>query len=457
MRRQATLPTLLAGLVLLAGCRDDRGPVGPTEGGPSSQANQNGSTAEQRDLRTMDERFTDLNRQIPGFGGYFRGESGDFVVYLTHPATQQAVARQVLTSILAVLPIPARLNLTAPPQILVREGQYTFAQLDQLRYQARDALLGTEGFVSIGVHPAENRVFIGVRDTAARDRVQTGLARANLAAEAFIVRVVGQGRLTQGTLTLRDQAPTIWGGFQIDMAWGEGGECTLGFNTTWNGSPAFLTASHCTAIQSGEDGTVFSQPTRETRRIGAEVRDPSWFTRERASHRCPESQTDTPIYCRWSDVAVIGYDAGIAQERGYIARTTFSSTFEGDSGSIVVDPIHPRFRIAQVLYSSTAGDPVEKMGRTRGWTWGKVEIPCQDIDLATFGRPGYWLLCQDYATYRNASGDSGSPVFLLLGSAEAGLQGIQWGRLDSNGSFLYSLYSPIFSIEIDLGPLDYFP
>ncbi|HEX8321363.1 hypothetical protein [Longimicrobium sp.] len=177
--------------------------------GPSTQARQS-QVPQERDLRTLDERFSALNRQIPGFGGYYRGENGNFVVFLTEPAVQQVVALQVLTPVLTSIPVPGRLNLTQVPQILVRQGRFTFDQLDGFRNQARDAVLGLDGLVSVGVHPAQNRVWIGVRDTAARDRVQAAVAAMNIPGEAFVVEVVGTARLDQ-TLTLRQAAPVVHG------------------------------------------------------------------------------------------------------------------------------------------------------------------------------------------------------------------------------------------------------
>jgi hypothetical protein len=239
---------------------------------------------------------------------------------------------------------------------------------------------------------------------------------------------------------------------EIDFISGAGGECTLGFNATSSGSAAFVTASHCTRTQGGVEGTGYSQPLVGSRQIGTEAKDPNWFTNAQVP-RCPRSTTTTPIYCRWADAAVATYSSGISHERGYLARTTYSSTFRGDSGSYVVDQASPRFRITQGLYGTTAGDPVDKVGWRSGWTWGDVDAPCQDVDLATFSRPGYWLLCQDYAWYGAERGDSGAPVFAYLSSTEAGLQGIHWGALSGGRK----LYSPLGGIERDLGTLGYFP
>jgi hypothetical protein len=71
-------------------------------------------------------------------------------------------------------------------------------------------------------------------------------------------------------------------------------------------------------------------------------------------------------------------------------------------------------------------------------------------------------LCQTYTTYVAANGDSGAPVFRrvfwngLRHRRNVHLLGIHWGSgVNSDGS-TYAVYSPIWNIQAELGPLTIF-
>ncbi len=84
MCKKTTLPTLLAALVLLAGCKDDRSPAGPDPESHRS-AFDFGAAPSQRRIPTFDEHLAELAGKIPGFGGYFLDPDGKIAVYLVSP------------------------------------------------------------------------------------------------------------------------------------------------------------------------------------------------------------------------------------------------------------------------------------------------------------------------------------------------------------------------------------
>jgi hypothetical protein len=204
--------------------------------------------------------------------------------------------------------------------------------------------------------------------------------------------------------------------------------CTLGFNALRNGQNSFITNSHCTDVQGGSEGTRYWQPIKAaTNLIGTEVSDPTYFMN---SNGCPAGRR-----CRFSDASRAAYAAGISFSLGKIARTT-------GFNSITIDG---RFNITGEG-SASVGQIVNKVGRTSGWTRGKVTNTCVHVNVSG---TNITQLCQTLVSARVRAGDSGSPVF--KGSTGVTLTGILWG---GGGSVF--VYSPISNIERELGALTTF-
>ncbi len=85
IRRKTTLPILLVGLVLLAGCKDEPSPAEPNPAPERSSPNVGGASGKRR-VPTFDEHLAELAGRIPGFGGYFIDRDGKIAIYLTNPA-----------------------------------------------------------------------------------------------------------------------------------------------------------------------------------------------------------------------------------------------------------------------------------------------------------------------------------------------------------------------------------
>jgi hypothetical protein len=91
---------------------------------------------------------------------------------------------------------------------------------------------------------------------------------------------------------------------------------------------------------------------------------------------------------------------------------------------------------------------VNKVGRTTGWTQGKVTNKCVNVSVSG---TKIVQLCQTLVSAHLGAGDSGSPVF--KGTSSITLTGILWGGNSSGTQFVFS---PISNIEKELGALTTF-
>ena len=162
--------------------------------------------------------------------------------------------------------------------------------------------------------------------------------------------------------TLRDKVTPRRGGLQISSG---AGICTLGFNTLRVSGlilvRSFITASHCTNVRGGVEGTQFHQPA-PSNLIGTEAADPAFFT----GFPCPVARR-----CRFSDAARVRYATGVSSDLGGIARTTSRSVADGP---ITINAANPFFNITAEL-SPVQGVQVNKVGRTTGWTYAESAAP----------------------------------------------------------------------------------
>jgi hypothetical protein len=292
---------------------------------------------------------------------------------------------------------------------------------------------GTGAF-AFDVDEASNRVWVGVRDRAAVAAVLALASVAGVPTDAIAVEVAAPPEHRQ---TLDDRASTMGGGYAIQNESTYGG-CTLGYNTVWNGQPAFVTASHCSVTQFGLDNSVQHQPVvGPGHRIGREVADPG-------IRRCLDYTYNTYYNCRYSDAAVFAYDAGIPVGQGYIARPI--EFVEDRRGSLTIDPNYPWLYIFQknATWNVPLGQGIFKVGQTSGGTFGRVTRTCVNYLGSTR------LFCQNVADLWSEPGDSGSPIH-YYSSTVAGevLHGLLWGGPSTD--FNTTWYSPLSGLEKDLG------
>jgi hypothetical protein len=230
--------------------------------------------------------------------------------------------------------------------------------------------------------------------------------------------------------TLRSKLRPVVGGLQINFP---GFLCSIGFNALRNGQRSFITASHCTNTQGGVEATPYFQPTQQAApvKIATEVSDPGYSHNKTG---CPAG-----FRCRFSDASRAAYASIATSNLGRIAKTTGPN-----NNSITIQGSFSVTAEGKALVGQTVG----KVGRTTGWTTGKVTNTCVNVgvdgtDIAQ--------LCQTIVQARVGPGDSGSPVF--KGSSNVTLVGILWGGNDTGTQFVYS---PIANVERELGALTTF-
>lgn len=389
----------------------------------------------------------EVARAVPGFGGYFLDASGAPTVYLTDPG-RRADAEQALAGFLADRGFTAA-------DLRVRQGAYGYAQLESWYRQARPNVFGVAGVILGDVDEANNRVRFGVADATAATAVQSAVAQLGIPTDAVVIQ---QRAPIRTVATLRDDVSPLQGGLQINFL-NVGGVvgvslvCTLGFNAVIDGVSSFITNSHCSQVEGGEETpTDYYQPLQDTdgdrmvnpeNLIAVEADDPHWFI----SLDCPLSPA---FQCRWSDASRAAYVPTAAAEArlGRIARTVRPSTSLTDV-ELTIDGF---FTIKREQARGVVGEVANKVGRTTGWTFGTTTETC--VDVIALGTT-HIRLCQEFVAAVVDGGDSGSPVFRRNGGSNVTLLGVLWGGStdDANPEFVYS---PMFGIERELGALTTF-
>jgi hypothetical protein len=297
--------------------------------------------------------------------------------------------------------------------------------------KASPAVLALAGTVFADDDEVNQRLVFGVENERVIPAVRTALSQLGISSAEYEIRLAAP--IYQVVSLQGVWRPTIAG---IQIHFGQF-VCSMGFNADAGGQRSFITASHCTNTQGGVEGTQYFQPLSFTDPtvIATEVADPEYFT-SKTNEACPPGR-----FCRYSDASRALYNSSVASTRGAIARTRgenngslevageFSVTGQDDAGT-----------------AAPVGTVVNKVGRTTGWTQGRVTRTC--VNTGVF-RSRIVQLCQTFVEAGVGGGDSGSGVFVITGGKKVTLVGILWG---GSGSQLY-VYSPFNQIERELGPL----
>jgi hypothetical protein len=358
-----------------------------------------------------------LARTVPGFGGFFLDEQGTPTIYLSSPARRGAAE-------LALAPwFRAQGRSAAAMRVL--PGRFAWSDLERWTEQASLEALAVPGAVFADADEAGNRVHIGVENAAAANRVRGILARLGIPPAAAAVDVVQPIRQLA---TLRGAVRPVVAGLQINFP---GFLCTLGFNARRNGVAGFVTASHCTTNQGGTESTPYFQPLSSTKptQIATETVDPLYKTTGCASGR----------KCRRSDAAFARYINGTTNTLGAIARTSTTGSLQ----------IAGTWTITSHSTSSTftVGQTLNKVGRTTGWSKGKVAASCVTVNV---GGTNFTQLCQTIVNAKVGAGDSGADVFSVTSGTNVRLNGLLWGGSIDGTQFVFS---PLANITGELGSL----
>jgi hypothetical protein len=426
------LPALLLGGVLaILGCHDAPEPAGPNIPPSSPQFSAVSQDPHPSQLAVA--------QAVPGFGGYFLDAAGVPAVYLID-AAQRPAAEQALAGFLTDQGFVAA-------DLRVLQGQYEYTQLDQWYRHARRGAFSVAGFILGDVDEGSNRLRFGATDAAAVAGVRGALAQVGVPSSAAIVE---QRAPIAAVATLRDRVRPLVGGLQINFFPSPVSPvtliCTLGFNAERFGIRSFITNSHCSNVEGGEETpTDYYQNLRSggaANYIAVEVDDPHWSSQLNAD--CPP-----PLACRYSDASRAQYAPGVPSVLGQIARIDEITTTLDDQ----VHTIAGFFSIKKERPDPIQGEVVNKVGRTTGWTRGATTGTC--VDVLALGTT-HIRLCQAVVSALVDGGDSGSPVFFRKGNqSNVTLVGILWGGSvdEENPEFVYS---PMSGIERELGDLTVF-
>ena len=427
LKNKAASRGLLAALAIVAaGCADQSTPAGPdaSDAAPAAGRAQDGTPG-----NSLDARFAALARQVPGFGGYYYDDAGNLNVYLKDPG-QRGAAAAALSGVLREPRAAARGKGAAQAAMVVRQGQFDFLQLREWNDRL-PAVLSMQGVVYTDIDEETNRLRIGVENAGVKPAVAARLAALGVPAAAAVITETEPIRMMA---TLRDYVRPVDAGLQI--AFGSY-VCTMGANVYSGSTRGYITNSHCTNTQGGVESTAHFQPTTSSSsyRIGTEVADPTYWT----GGSCPAGRR-----CRYSDSSRGNYTSTASVNFGKIARTTsYGST---SAGSLTINSSSPRFSITAEKANPVVGEYLDKVGRTTGWTYGRVSSTCVNINVSG---SDITQLCQNMVNAAVNGGDSGSPVFYWSGSgSNVTFYGLLWG-----GSTTQFVFSSMANIESELGAL----
>jgi hypothetical protein len=365
------------------------------------------------DAVTLDEQLLEVAKEDPAFGGMFFDEDGRLTMYVQESAleTQAGFGRLagMSLSVESTFRDHPKMAVAATQRVNVLPAQYSFIDLYSWREAMRSPVLAIPGVVSTDIAEDRNRLRVGVEGPQVAPQVREHLSRLGIPPEAVLIEVTARIRRLA---TVRGKFRPLMGGIQLTFS---DYVCTIGFLAVRVGVRGMVTNSHCTNVQGGGSNTSFHQPIvwGSKNRIGLETVDPKYFR----GGVCPAGKR-----CRYSDSAFarIAHPRGpeVTTARGYIARTTAlrSSTVASTA-----------FRVTSETSFPVLNETLNKVGRTTGWSQGKVIGTC--IDTGVSGTD-IVQLCQDWVDANVNSGDSGSPVFRITNSPkrhDVSLYGILWG------------------------------
>jgi len=409
-----------------------------------------------RSITTPDDLNDSIAAHVPGFGGFYVDEAGKLVVW-SQDTTRGSEIRGWIHHFVAGADRPER-------ALVVRRAAYDVRDLRNWRWKLEN-MLADGDWQAADVDEQTNRVFIGVGNAGAAERVVAELAAAGVPSGAVDVGVVTTS-LTQtpDNRFLTSGVRPVPGGVGLgDFQYGLGG-CSFGFLARPDtGSNDIVTqyygvgASHCTATLDANDHKAWWQ--YEDLLLNESYEAP--FTSTLTYRTCPTGKT-----CRYADAVLYTVPSSFTNLAwGKIVSTTDSTyLYTGGAAGTTVDTTVKPYRSTSIRAETTMGSfyvgfPVNKVGIGSGHTYGPIHRTCVDVppfnpDGTTRQNSRY--VCQMWADAYVYGGDSGAPVWYSAPSGVNILLGIVWAQTaDSTG--LYMEFSPIDGVHFDLGPFATFP
>jgi hypothetical protein len=399
--------------------------------------------------RGVDAEFTRLAREIPGFGGMYYDKSGKLNVYMKAAAGGAALrSTDVAGRLRSAGGAAMQRRLSKSASVVTKAAKYDYTELQAYRGRL-SKIFTVRGVVFADTDEEQNRLRVAIQPGAKELDVVRALARAGVPRDVVIIsRVSAVDRIK----TLQDRVRPVPGGAQITFRAPSEGPgllfvCSIGFNARLESRPGkefFVTASHCSDIQGGNQQTPYFQPLPKSGqpnadRIALEFRDPRYGD---AGGLCVYEG----FRCRLSDALLARYTNESWSDFGTIARTTFALQ---RIGSLKIDSRNPRWTVVGELGFPFLGEIAHKVGRTSGHTFGPVIFTCVDTGV---NGTDIVQICQDWVLAGSQGGDSGAGVFEEAGPDEVFLVGLLWGGGTLEGAPVF-IFSSMEQVEQELGPL----
>jgi len=213
------------------------------------------------------EKWANLSRLLPGFGGMYSNSDGDLVVILKDTLGQKNAAWATLAGYVGQSHRPQSLGAVGhAPTMLFRSGAYDYQELltykDNLSLALRPL---NSSLSSIGVDELTNTVNVGVSDAQMLSRVHDLALQAGLPSGALTVLQEQRAALLS-TMYLNDTIKPVVAGLRLAT---NGTTCTVGLPVRWgpDSLPGFLTAGHCAG--SNGDSVALWDRSNNLQNIGA--------------------------------------------------------------------------------------------------------------------------------------------------------------------------------------------
>ena len=166
------------------------------------------------------------------------------------------------------------------------------------------------------------------------------------------------------------------------------------------GSKVAVTAAHCSRVPFHPDDWPWYQDGGGSF-FGRELLDPN-------VHRCPIGWYGKFKRCRHADANLLWVEDSIDIALGDIGRTTEKDDCDQCSATVEVDEDSPIIRIRSQDGMIVDNEPLHKIGKRTGWTYGNVEDTCVDRE---YEDTDIYIRCTDRVDFSVKSGDHGAPVF----------------------------------------------
>jgi hypothetical protein len=201
-------------------------------------------------------------------------------------------------------------SIAPPNDLAMAMNSIAQSHLPEWFAKASPEVLDVPGTVFADLDEANGRLLFGIEHgRAAAPAVRNALARLGIPESAY---AIVETEPIYPVATLRDRHRPTVAGIQIHFG---GYLCSLGMNADDGTERSMITASHCTNVQGGVEGTQYYQPLSsvDPTVIATEVEDPAYFK----GNGCSKSKI-----CRYSDASRAVYSASAASTRGAIAQTS---------------------------------------------------------------------------------------------------------------------------------------